>query len=52
MKLLFENKRDILSIFLTILMVLGTHIAGYADENSAPVFIDGNRAIRAEKTEN
>ncbi len=47
MKLLFENKRDILSIFLTILMVLGTHIAGYADENSAPVFIDGNRAIRA-----
>ena len=47
MKLLFENKRDILSIFLMILMVLGTHIAGYADENSAPVFIDGNRAIRA-----
>ena len=46
MKLLFENKRYILSIFLTILMVFGTLMSGYADENSAPVFIDGNRAIR------
>ena len=47
MKLLFENKRYILSIFLTTLMVFCTCMSGYADENSAPVFIDGNRAIRS-----
>ncbi len=46
MKLLLENKRYILSIFLTILMSFPTLMSGYADENSAPVFIDGNRAIR------
>ena len=46
MKLLFENKRCIVSIFLTSLMVFCTLISGYADENSAPVFIDGNRATR------
>ena len=46
MKLLFENKRYIVSIFLTSLMVFGTLMSGYADENSAPVFIDGARAIR------
>ena len=46
MKLLFGNKRYILSLFLTTLMVFGTLMSGYADENSDPVFIDGARAIR------
>ena len=31
MKLLFKNKKDILSIFLTILMVFCTYISGYAE---------------------
>ena len=47
MKLLFEKKRDILSIFLTILMVFCAYTSGYAEENSAPAFIDGARAIRS-----
>ena len=46
MKLLFENKNAIVSISLTILMVFCTLMSGYADENSAPVFIDGGRAVR------
>ena len=29
--MIFKNKRYILSISLTILMVFGTHISGYAD---------------------
>ena len=44
--MLFEKKKYIVSMFLTSLMVFCTHISGYADENSDPVFIDGNRAIR------
>ncbi len=44
MKLLLENKRYIVSTFLTILMVFGTSISGYA--NNAPVFTEGARAIR------
>ena len=47
MKLLFKNKRYILPIFLTTLMVLGTHILGYADENNAPVFTERGRATRS-----
>ena len=47
MKLLFENKRNILSIFLTALMVFCTYIPGYADENSAPVFVERGRATRS-----
>ena len=47
MKLLFEKKRDILSIFLTISMVFCTYISGYADENNAPVFKERGRATRA-----
>ena len=31
MKLLFENKRNILPIFLTTFMVFGIHTSGYAD---------------------
>ena len=31
MKLLFENKKNILSTFLTILTVFCTYISGYAD---------------------
>ena len=44
MKLLFENNRYIISIFLTILMFFGTSMSGYA--NNAPVFTEGARAIR------
>ena len=40
MKLLFENKRYIVSIFLTILMVFCTSMSGYA--NIIPVFTDGD----------
>ena len=43
----FENKRYILSVFLTILMVFGTHISGYADENSAPVFSEDESTTRS-----
>ena len=46
MKLLFGNKRYIVSIFLTSLMVFCILMSGYADENSAPVFSDGGRAVR------
>ena len=45
MKLLFENKRYIVLIFLTTLMVFGAHISGYA--NIAPVFSDGTSTTRA-----
>ena len=45
MKLLFENKRYIVSTFLTILMVFCTHLSGYA--NNAPVFKEGGRARRS-----
>ena len=47
MKLLLENKRCILLISLTIFIVFCAHISSYADENSAPVFVDGNRATRS-----
>ncbi len=45
--MLFKNKKYIVSIFLTAFIIFCTHILGYADENSAPVFIDGNRTIRS-----
>ena len=44
--MLLKKKKYIVSIFLTTFIVFFTYISGYADENSAPVFIDGNRAIR------
>ena len=44
MKLLFENKRYIVSIFLTILMVFCTSMSGYA--NIIPVFTDGDSTTR------
>ena len=47
MKLLLENKRCILLISLTIFIVFCAHISSYADENSAPVFVDGNSATRS-----
>ena len=43
----FKNERYILSIFLTALMVFGTHISGYADENSAPVFSEDESTTRS-----
>ena len=43
----FENKRYILSVFLTILMVFGTLMSGYADENSAPVFSEDESTTRS-----
>ena len=43
----FKNERYILSVFLTILMVFGTHISGYADENSAPVFSEDESTTRS-----
>ena len=46
MKLLFENKRYIVPIFLTIFIVFCTPLSSYADENSAPVFTEGARATR------
>ncbi|RKU05536.1 hypothetical protein C6503_27085 [Candidatus Poribacteria bacterium] len=45
MKLLFANKRYRVSIFLTILMVFGTSMSGYA--NISPVFSDGDSTTRA-----
>ena len=45
MKLLFENKRYIVSTFLTILMVFCTYISSYA--NITPVFTDGDSTTRA-----
>ena len=45
MKLLFENKRYIGSIFLTLLMVFCTSMSGYA--NVTPVFTDGASTTRS-----
>ena len=45
--MIFENKKHILSIFLTALMVFGTLISGYADENSAPVFSEDESTTRS-----
>ena len=44
MKLLFENKKYLVSIFLTILMVFCTSMSGYA--NIIPVFTDGDSTTR------
>ena len=44
MKLLFKNKRYIVSIFLAILMVFCTSMSGYA--NIIPVFTDGDSTTR------
>ncbi len=45
--MLFKKKKYIVSIFLTTFIVFCTLMSGYANENSAPVFIEGNRAIRS-----
>ncbi len=45
MKLLFENKKYLISIFLTILMVFCTSMSGYA--NIIPVFTDGDSTTRS-----
>ena len=45
MKQLFENRRYIASIFLTILMVFCTSMSGYA--NGTPVFTDGASTTRS-----
>ena len=45
--MIFKNERYILSIFLIGLMVFGTLMSGYADENSAPVFSEDESTTRS-----